>query len=64
MDFIIHRKIIDTDGSYIILHLTVNNEKITLTNLYGPNNDNPQFFQMILDYIDEIGNSEVITCGD
>ena len=64
LDFKIHRKIIDTDGNYIILDLTVNNEKITLTNLYGPNNDNPQFFQTILDYIDEIGNSEVIICGD
>ena len=27
-------------------------KKLTLINLYGPNNDNPQFFQDIFNFID------------
>ena len=37
---------------------------LTLVNLYGPNNDNPNFFQEISNCIDEIGNDEAIMCGD
>ena len=40
------------------------NQKLTLVNLYGPNNDNPNFFQEISNCIDEIGNDEAIMCGD
>lgn len=64
LDYKIHRSIIDIDGNYIILDLTVHNQKLTLVNLYGPNNDKPEFFQLISNYIDEIGNSENIICGD
>ena len=64
LDYRIHRKIIDTNGNYIILDLTVHDQKLTLINLYGPNNDNPQFFQDISNFIDEIGNNEIIICGD
>ena len=64
LDYKIHRSIIDTDGNFIILDLNVYNQKMTLVNLYGPNNDKPDFFQHISNYIDEIGNSENIICGD
>ena len=44
LDDKIHRKIMNTNGNYIILDLTVHDQKVTLINLYGPYNDNPQFF--------------------
>ena len=53
LDYRIQRKIIDTNGNYIILDLTVHDQKLTLINLYGPNNDNPQFFQDISNFIDD-----------
>ena len=64
LDYKIHKSIIDTDGNFIILDLNVYNQKITLVNLYRPNNDKPDFFQHISNYIDETGNSENIICGD
>ena len=64
LDYKIQRSIIDTDGNFIILDLNVYNQKITLVNLYGPNNNKPDFFQHISNYIDEIGNSENFICGD
>lgn len=64
LDYKIRRSIIDTDGNYIILDMTVHNQKLTLVNLYGPNNDKPAFFQNIANYIEEIGNNDNIICGD
>ena len=64
LDYKIHRKIIDCDGNYIFLDLTVHNKKFTIVNLYGPNNDSPNFFQHISNCIDDIDNDETIICGD
>ena len=44
IDYKIHLKITDDNGNYIILYLTIDNQKLTLVNLYGPNQDNPAFF--------------------
>lgn len=64
LEYKIHRKIIDSDGNNIILDLTVHNKKITIVNPYGPNNDSPNFFQHILNCIDDIDTDETIICGD
>ena len=64
LDYKINRKIVDTDGNYIILDLTINDKKITLVNLYGPNNDRPIFFKHISKCIEDIDNDETIICGD
>lgn len=64
LDYKVNRKIIDENGNYIIIDITVTGKRFTLVNLYGPNVDDPKFFQNIFDYIEEIGNSDVIICGD
>ena len=64
LDYKIHRKIIDENGNFIILDLNVHNQRLSLINLYGPNKDNPDFFKIISNYIDEIGNTDIIICGD
>ena len=64
-EFEIHRKIIDNLGNYIILDITINNDiRLTLTNIYGPNQDNPKFYKNIFSLIDEIGNDSYLICGD
>ena len=35
-----------------------------MINLYDPNKDNPDFFKIISNYIDEIGNTDITVCGD
>ena len=44
--------------------MTIYNQRLTLVNLYGPNSDNPNFFKQISTHIDNIDNTDIITCGD
>ena len=46
------------------MDLNVHNQRLSLINLYAPNKDNPDFFKIISNYIDEIGNTDIIICGD
>lgn len=64
VEFKIHDQITDENGNLLILDITILNQRLTLINLYGPNNDSPNFFQSISDYIDRINNSDFIICGD
>ena len=54
----------DTNGNFIILEIIVQKQKITLANIYGPNEDKPQFYNNLKQKIDELGNDNVIICGD
>lgn len=60
----VNRVKIDKNGNYIILDITIEDQKITLVNLYGPNNDNPQFYENLKHKINEFENEQVIMCGD
>ena len=50
--------------NYIILNLSVNSKQFTLINIYGPNIDQPKFYEHIFHIIDSINNSTFIWCGD
>jgi exonuclease III len=64
-DYELHRSRIDPGGNYIILDITISNStKFTLVNLYGPNEDNPDFYTNIFNIIEEFGNDNYILCGD
>ena len=49
--FEIIRKFSDQEGRYIIIDMKIDNKILTLVNIYAPNNDNPTFFQNLLDRI-------------
>lgn len=52
------------NGNFIILDMEIEGKKITLVSLYGPNDDSPQFYENVLQKVDEFENEEVIMCGD
>ena len=54
----------EENGNFIILDFNVHNQRLSLINPYGPNKGNPDFFKIISNYIDEIGNTDIIICGD
>ena len=54
----------DKCGNYIILTLNFFNMDICIVNIYGPNTDNPDFYQEIFEQIIELNTSSVILCGD
>ena len=49
----IHKMIKDLLGRYLLIDITINSHRITLVNVYGPNNNNPEFFVDIFNKIDE-----------
>jgi hypothetical protein len=60
----IDSKHIDNKGNFIVLDFTIEDKRITLINLYGPNTDQPFFYSELFDIIDRIGNDSYIVCGD
>ena len=64
VEYTIHKQTIDIGGNYIVLDITVCNQRLTLINIYGPNNDDPVFFQPIANLIDITNNDKYILCGD
>ena len=63
-EYEIHKQKLDVSGNFIILDITIEGERITLINLYGPNEDNPVFYENIFKYIQDFGNEKYLICGD
>lgn len=53
----------DTNGNYIIMEINIQGKKITLVNVYGPNQDNSNFYTTLLNKIAEFENDQIILCG-
>ena len=60
----IHKAIKDKVGRYLILDITIEQERFTLANCYGPNKDDPIFFEEFFDNIQELENLEKSIGGD
>ncbi|MCG7878665.1 MAG: reverse transcriptase domain-containing protein [Candidatus Thiodiazotropha endolucinida] len=54
----------DERGNMLILDLEIEGKRFTLANIYGPNDDSPNFFLKVQDIIEEYDNDHVIICGD
>ena len=54
----------DPSGNFIILDMSIQGKKVTLVNLYGPNEDKPQFYKNLQHKLSEFDNDFVIMCGD
>ena len=60
----IHYVKIDVDGRYIIMDITIGEQRVTLVNIYGPNRDDIDFFNNLMDQIEELTNENRIIGGD
>lgn len=63
-DYKIHSHTACPNGNYIIADITLENKRLTLINIYGPNDDSPEYFQNIIDLAQTFNNDEMIWCGD
>lgn len=61
--FTLHKEICDSQGRYIILDITINDVRLTLVNLYGPNKDEPIFFKVLKTKLEEFKNSKIVIGG-
>ena len=51
-------------GNFIIVDKSLDEHRITLANIYAPNNDEPSFFEKLENNIKFHGNINVIIVGD
>ena len=63
-EFKLHKEKKDLNGNLLALDISINNNKFTLINLYGPNSDNPEFFESVSEIIKDFDNLFTIVCGD
>lgn len=63
-EFKIHGEKRDSGGNLLALDLSIEDNRVTLINIYGPNSDNPQFYENIRDIFLEFDNEYYILCGD
>ena len=54
----------DPSGNYLFIEITIKGKKTTFVNIYGPNEDRPQFYSNIRQKVDEFDNDMTIICGD
>ena len=54
----------DSEGNYICLTMQLSSMSVTLITIYGPNSDQPDFFQQIHQIIEHSTTDYNILCGD
>lgn len=54
----------DDKGRVLILDVTINDERYTIANVYGPNEDNPAFYRELFVKIERLENVQKILLGD
>lgn len=63
-DVKVHKEKGDVDGNYLMLDFTTEEKRLLLCCLYGPNNDNPAFYEKLQENINGFKCENVILCGD
>ena len=63
-DFKVIKEKTDNHGNIISLEILVGENTLNLVNIYGPNNDSPNFFANIFEMIEDFNSNSVIICGD
>ena len=64
LDYKVHTAKVDANGNWVILDISVNNIRFTLVSIYGPNEDNPDFYKNIKQMVEDLDNAHCIFCGD
>ena len=54
----------ERDGNFLALDLEIENNRLTLITLYGPNTDSPDFYDRIIETLGLFDNDSYIVCGD
>jgi exonuclease III len=65
LNYTIHRTKTDPNGNFLALDITIDEYiRFTLINIYGPNEDKPDFYKNIKAIINSFENESVLLCGD
>jgi hypothetical protein len=64
LNYSIHNEYRDIEGNILLIDITINGNRLTVGSLYGPNNDNENFFQTITDTCRRYKNDQIVNGGD
>lgn len=56
----IHNKVNDNSGKFLALDIELSNIRASLAVIYGPNEDNPGFYNMVSEAISNFKNDNII----
>ncbi len=60
----IHNVLADDNGRYVIIDIEIDGVRLTLANIYGPNDDNPDFYIKLIELIESLPNDNRLIGGD
>ena len=60
----LHKYMTDPNGRYVILDVEIDGLRVTLGSIYGPSEDNPEFYTKAMQQIESIPNDNRIIGGD
>ncbi len=63
-EFTIHNSFSDNSGNVLMLDIEICNKRITLVNIYGPNKDDPSFYEILNNNATKFGNADILIVGD
>ncbi len=63
-NFEIIKCITDPGGNYVGIKIKISEHFYTIINVYGPNNDTPEFFKKISEITESLDCENIIWCGD
>ena len=63
-EYKVHISKTDNNGNLLALDIEVADFRLTLINLYGPNNDEPAFYDKVCDFLSDLDNTHMILGGD
>ena len=64
LPFTVYKSIQDKDGRYVIIDAEINGLRLTLCNIYGPNEDNADFYIEVIQHVESLPNDDRIIGGD
>lgn len=63
-EYKVHNTVNDNSGNFLALDIELSNIRVSLAVIYGPNEDNPGFYNMVSEAINNFKNDNIILVGD
>ncbi|GFR68647.1 tyrosyl-DNA phosphodiesterase 2 [Elysia marginata] len=60
----LHKAVKDNMGNFTLLDVTVENSRMTIGSIYGPNTDDPNFYHRFNSKVKELNNEHIMLTGD
>ena len=63
-EFTIHNSFSDNSGNFLMLDIEISKKRMTIVNIYGPNKDDPVFYENLRNNVIKFNNNDVLIVGD